>query len=242
MGLRERIQQAGDIPFKDEIILDCADLKQNPFLIETRFASNTSIPVSNIIGSCHPNYPGISWGDFMTKAERIERCIKQADESPEYYYAPDQKVHIGFLKFSNGYFIEAGNHRSVIAKFLFFLDDKYNQYLHGVHVTEYIFDKKGELLVNDLINKIDAFGYKEIINISIECIKENRESAGNPDISSFFHTRITITNSKNNKKIVIKNLQKDKKRQRVQNLITAINQRTWWSRWFSKNEFAKFVG
>lgn len=242
MGLRERIQQAGDIPFKDEIILDCADLKQNPFLIETRFASNTSIPVSNIIGSSHPNYQGISWSNFMAGGKRIESRIKQVDESPEYYYAPGQKDHIGFLKFSNGYFIEAGNHRSVIAKFLFFLDDKYNQYLHGVYVTEYIFDKKGEFLVNDLINTIDSFSYQGIINIAIECIKENKQSVINTEVSSFFHTRITITNSKNNKKIVIKNLQKDKKRQRVQNLITAINQRTWWSRWFSKNEFAKFVG
>ena len=241
MGLFERIQQAGDIPFKNESILDCGDLQQSPFVIETRFATISSVPVSKIIGSCHPSYCGMTWGDFMTKGERIERRLQQVDEAPDYYYASDKKEHIGFIKFPNGYFIEAGNHRSAIAKFLFFLDEKYNQYLHGVCVTEYIFDNDGERLVDELSIIIDACGYKEIISVTAKRMPGKQGVSGQLS-NSFFYTELTVSNSKTNKTIIITNLQKNKNRKRVRKLIAAIDQRTWWTRWFSKNEFAKFVG
>lgn len=242
MKLIERINHSNSIPFKHTVIIGCNDVKNSPYLIQERFIDNTSVPVSDIIGTCHSNYYGITWGDFLLHGQQITSSLANVDTSPEYYYSTEKKDHIGFIKLPNGYFIEEGNHRSAIAKFLFFLDGNYNHSLLGVYVTEHILDTDGKTLVEDLSSIIDKCGFKDIITITLERVPVKNDAANYLKHTNFYCTKLTMFNNKTSSIIVIDGLLKEKSRQKIRDLITAIDKRRWWSHLFSTNEFSKFVG
>jgi hypothetical protein len=243
MTLLERIGERDDIPFKHEKILQFPDLEGSPFVTEIQFHTNASVPVADIIGSGHTNYVNMSWIDLLLKGQRTGRYIKMLDTSPDYHYAHNIKASYSFNKIPHvGYFIEDGNNRTAIAKFLFFVDGRYNESIHGVTVNEYFFDEHGIVAFEELQATISAYGYKGKIDALVKQMEIINDDPDNKSLDKHYYTRLTVGNTKTNAKFIIENFQDDDGVQKVKRLIHAIKHRKWWSRWFSKNEFAKIIG
>lgn len=231
---------ASDIPFIEEKILYLDTTIDDPFVVEERYIDNTFVPVSQIIGTCHSSYAGLTWHEFLEHGQRIGSALELADENPDYYFEDQKKIHLGFKKLPSGYFIEEGNHRSVIAKILLYRDGKYDQSIKGVYVMEHIFDFESAKVVEKLQNEILAAGLDEKYYVEASRCKINGEVSEPSTVR--YRTWLSVVNKDTGKQAVIDDLASDISKQRVQLLIEAIVYRRWWSKWFSKNEFSKFVG
>jgi hypothetical protein len=140
----------------------------SPFLIKTISLEDQEVNLDLCIGTDHPNYINKTWYDlYHGGLQRGESNIEAMKYNPYYYLSPERKESFSFLKHKEKYFIESGNHRTVVGRY--YLNSLNKKMLQGVHVKEYITDlfiskayatlsqDKG-LKVRVLRNKISDFG------------------------------------------------------------------------------------
>lgn len=247
MSLLARIGGA-DIPFKNDLIKGdlgdfCSIATDSPFLEKAYFCQNVSVPVSKIVGSGHPNYRiGIAWGEFLEKGERITSAIRQVDANPEYYYSKENKDHFSFLRIGDEYYITAGNHRAVLAKFLFFLDGRYDENVFGADVTECIIDHESKGLIDLLHEAIKKANMTNEIGVNVTRYEAKKGTDKSYTIYQYQTTLKVVNTNRPEHSVLIENLSSRKSKDLVKSLIQAFDERKWWSPYFSSNLYAKFVG
>ena len=108
------------------------------FIEEYTWEYNASINIFRVSGTCHPDYQGMTWNEFLEKGKRMQINLMLFEENPGYYLDTEHKEPtMSYIQIDGGnYFVDAdGNHRTCIAKFYFFLKERV--YLHGVELKHY---------------------------------------------------------------------------------------------------------
>ncbi len=117
---------------------------------------NVSVPLNQVVGSYHPNYANQTWIDLLPARFKSEKNIPDFSEKnnfdrmrngdewaeklgkdPEYYFLDEKKENWGFYKFGEKFYINDGNHRTIIARFFLNLNNL-PEIVKGVSVTEFI--------------------------------------------------------------------------------------------------------
>lgn len=113
------------------------------FAREVYWCDSDSVNIFLVKGTQHPDYVGMTWIEFLEKGKRMSLNLGLYQSNPGYYFTSEKKLPTIYLKRINGgdYYIgEDGNHRTCIAKSVFFLESLTN--LHGVCVTDYRIDRE----------------------------------------------------------------------------------------------------
>lgn len=228
------------IPFKHNIIQKFSehDLPKD-FIVEEEWHDNADVPVNQIVGTQHPDYIGLTWEELLYKGKRMHINLPLAQENPGYYYSDEKKLPtMSFNKHEGLYYVAGdGNHRSVIAKFLFYFSG--HRMLTNVSVYEYKVNWEGHSRFEELSNAITKSG----LRISA---KTHRTATGREDSSGYkldrFKTATIITNHDSGEAFVIDDLSDPESIHKLKQLTEAIHNRSFFSRWFSSNPYAKFVG
>jgi hypothetical protein len=99
---------------------------------------NQNILLRSIVGTAHPDYGDKeTWLSMLFNGKRMEKNLSQYLENPKFYENPNRPGKLSYctLNGSDLYYIENGNHRSTIAKFIFAKAP--DKYIEGVDVTHY---------------------------------------------------------------------------------------------------------
>lgn len=228
-----------EIPFKNEIIKSFSEHNlPKDFIISESWVDSTSVPVEKIAGTQHPDYIGLTWEELLHKGKRMYINLPLAEENPDYYYSDVKKLPtMSFNKLGNDYFVAGdGNHRSVIAKFLFYFSD--HKYLDEVSVYEYEVDWIGFNMAERLTQSISKNSLPISLKTSRHLVSREDGSGWKRDI---YKTSARLINHNTKSEIIFSDLSFDNTKDIAQ-LIDAVENRSWFSRWFSSNPYAKFVG
>lgn len=131
------------VPFAGEVLKEFNSLE---YEISDSFFG--SVNLSKVIGCEHPDYVGKSWGELRpVPKDKLDdstsyQILKRGNSNlinlsitPEYYLNDSRKNHWEFYEVDGYYFISAGVHRSVIARFFFFYND-IEPFVMGVKITK----------------------------------------------------------------------------------------------------------
>lgn len=120
------------------------------FVRRSYWTDSGSINVFCIRGTDHKDYQGLTWHEFLHRGRRMDINIRLLEKNPSYYLGTEVKKPAMHYVSYNGldwYVSSDGNHRSCLAKFLFY--EQGLTYLHGVSLRHYEFD-------DDLLSVYDA--------------------------------------------------------------------------------------
>ncbi|MBF4374453.1 hypothetical protein [Vibrio anguillarum] len=108
-------------PFSEELIICESDYVKDKgiYLYPDSEKIQGDVPLDRIIGHSQI-YDEMKWGDCLQGRylKRIDRCLQELQENPEYYLSCSEKSGLSFIKIENDYFIVSGKHRTVVARFL----------------------------------------------------------------------------------------------------------------------------
>lgn len=127
-------------------------MKLQPFIYEHYWASHATINIFRVTGTQHPDYIGMSWLDFLGKGKRMSLNHRLYEDNPDYYDSCGKKEPTMYFQSIDGgelYVGQDGNHRTAIAKAIFYLEG--DPSLHGVEVNDYRVDWK----MKDLYDRVD---------------------------------------------------------------------------------------
>lgn len=181
---------------------------------------NTSVDTKLIIGTQHDDYLNNkdtqdrfycepkerNWAYILEYGKRIKHNLEEFEKKPDYYISKEPKEHISYYLiknipgYTNKYFIEAGNHRTAIAKF--HLCDKEDTKIYGVGLTTYEYDKDlrdGYELLLQTVNQ-------DKNSILIKHQLSNKTSS-NGNTTETYDNSIVIRNVYTEKAIELKNFQ-----------------------------------
>lgn len=121
------------------------------FALEVRWSDSASVNVYEVTGSCHPDYVGSTWMQLLDYGKRMPRNMRLLHENPLYYFEQTKKIpSMYYTKIGKDLFVTCdGNHRTCLAKVLFFYSDRTN--IEGVFLTEIIKDEELEHM-HELLN------------------------------------------------------------------------------------------
>ena len=119
------LKAASAIPWANKII-ESPPIEEyliDQFCIETEWKDNTSVNLSLVVGSIHPDYKEHSWLWLLKHGKRMRENLSLLFSNPQYYFTEDKKLPaMSYLDINNKYYVFIdGNHRTCIAKFLFYL-------------------------------------------------------------------------------------------------------------------------
>ncbi|EAP0853328.1 hypothetical protein S722_003826 [Salmonella enterica subsp. enterica serovar Oranienburg] len=115
--------------------------KYSQFVRRAYWTDSGSINVFCIRGTDHTDYQGLTWREFLHRGRRMDINIRLLEKNPSYYLGTEVKKPAMHYVSYNGldwYVGSDGNHRSCLARFLFY--EKGLTYLHGVSLRHYEFD------------------------------------------------------------------------------------------------------
>lgn len=123
-NLEERIKIIKDFKpdfrsrsWHNDMVLDYKKFKKNhKYSIGKKPTTVENFNPDKITGSSHDNYNEVSWIEMLQNLERFYRLPCHYSGSVEEYV--NQQDNIQLIKCGNNYFINGGNHRFCIAKFL----------------------------------------------------------------------------------------------------------------------------
>ena len=123
----------------NETIKPCPDINSlSDFATYHYWSNSESVNVFQVIGTAHPDYNnGISWIDMLRVGKRNLSLLAT---NPSYYYEQTKKEPVmHYARINDEIYISGeGNHRTAIAKVLFFYTG--NTVLHGIEFEEYRID------------------------------------------------------------------------------------------------------
>lgn len=117
---------------------------EDAFRIAQRFASRHywiaagSVNVFRVAGTRHPDYAGMSWGDFLRRGKRMPANHALWERNPGYYLETGPKepgMSYVSLDGLDWYVDDDGNHRTCIARFAFGAEGR--TMLHGVTLSDW---------------------------------------------------------------------------------------------------------
>ncbi|HAU6733019.1 TPA: hypothetical protein JEL83_002936 [Salmonella enterica subsp. enterica serovar Elisabethville] len=115
--------------------------KFSQFVRRAYWTDSGSVNVFCIRGTDHTDYQGLTWHEFLHRGRRMDTNIRLLEKNPSYYLGTEVKKPAMHYVSYNGldwYVSSDGNHRSCLAKFLFY--EQGLTYLHGVSLRHYEFD------------------------------------------------------------------------------------------------------
>jgi hypothetical protein len=237
--LLEKVSET-QISFKNDVIEKFTehDLPRD-FISEEYWEDNAIIPVSKIIGTQHPDYIGLTWEELLHKGKRMYINLPLAEENPGYYYSDEKKLPtMSFNKYRDLYYVSGdGNHRSAIAKFLFHFSGE--THLSGVTFYEYKVNDIGNML-NERLKDVIA---KKALSLKVNTLRTatSREDGAGWK-RDYFSTTLMVINMKTDEHEYFENPSENSEGDRLSMLINAIESHTYFTKWFSSNPFAKFIG
>ncbi|MBR7782329.1 hypothetical protein [Undibacterium luofuense] len=114
-----------------------------------------SVDLAQVVGTLHPDYAGHTWIELLpTRPDRTQtisnngrsqyqglmkrghRCIERLWTNPGYYTSHEGKEYWSFSKLGDRYYVNQGNHRTVVGRFFLSLN-KQSTVIHGVGITEF---------------------------------------------------------------------------------------------------------
>lgn len=120
-----------------------------PFVRSHYWSDRHSVNVFSVVGTAHPDYIGLTWGEFLRKGKRMKVNQHLLQTNPQYYFDTGVKLPSMLYVSLNGkhwYVNGDGNHRTCLARFHF---ERLNAMgldpqtmVHGVTVDDYRVDWK----------------------------------------------------------------------------------------------------
>jgi len=114
------------------------------------------IDLSKVIGTAHYNYHGNTWFELLPtnqdnhknlevfsswqhqgKLARGWQAFDMLLRNPDYFISDDVKENLNYFKVGDDYYINGGNHRTILGRFLLNLNG-YDEMIKGVNITEVI--------------------------------------------------------------------------------------------------------
>ena len=117
------------------------DIKSlEPFCVYHYWCSAESVNVFQVVGTAHPDYIGATWIDMLKLGKRMPLNLGLLLQNPIYYFESKKKEpDMHYTKINDKIYISReGNHRTAIAKVLFYYTG--GAVLHGIDFEEYKID------------------------------------------------------------------------------------------------------
>lgn len=120
-------------------LFDLGKFQKFKYFITKYSKTNQKILLSSIVGTDHFSYGNKeTWLSMLSNGKRIEKNLRSYLDKPNFFENHDKYNYPHNLSYStiNGsdYYISgSGNHRTIIAKFVF--AEQPNKYLNGVNIT-----------------------------------------------------------------------------------------------------------
>lgn len=180
------------------------------------WSDNESVNVFRVIGTAHPDYnKGISWIDMLKVGKRMPLNLSLLAINPHYYYEQKRKEPVmHYTRINDEIYISGeGNHRTAIAKVLFYYTGE--NIIHGIYYEEYHIDfnlmKTYEKLKEILFQK---YPYIEI-QILKKTLKRDDTAKWKKD---YFSISFLLINRKKNKKLEIQSNEAEEFLEKLKNL------------------------
>ncbi|MDD5211921.1 MAG: hypothetical protein PHV62_05860 [Sulfuricurvum sp.] len=228
--------------FTEEKLIDLNEISKSvtPFICEEIYQYDASVPLDDICGSGHPSYSCRTWGYILKGAKKIDKNLVKAIDNPNYYidHAVASSDAISYLKIRDKYYVEAGNHRTTIAKFL--LPAFGMSEINNVTVCEYKID---EVLIK-LIDRLNqAIIERGLTSWSVDVDNQTKKAEDQvPGSETHIIPHVIIIRVISREKpIVFNDPCSDKTKGEIQMLIEAINMKSFFTRLFSSNPYLKYL-
>ena len=117
------------------------DIKSlEPFCVYHYWCSSESVNVFQVVGTARTDYVGAAWIDMLKLGKRMPLNLGLLAENPIYYFESKKKEpDMHYTKINDKIYISReGNHRTAIAKVLFYYTG--GAVLHGIDFQEYKID------------------------------------------------------------------------------------------------------
>lgn len=228
--------------FTEEKISDQKEISADidPFVCEEVHRFDATVPLNDICGTAHPSYSGRTWGYILEGAKKIDRNLEQAINNPDYYikHTVASSDAISYIKIRDKYYIEAGNHRSTIAKFL--LPAFGMSEINNVTVCEFKIDEVLKELVYRLEQAIEGRGLISWSVVISNQTKKKEDWVSDKYMQIIPHN-VSIQIVSRDKPIVFSNPCLDETKKEIELLIEAINMKSFFARISSKNPYLKYL-
>lgn len=136
--------------FKDNVVElhpSLKDCNYSEFITKETHIKNASVDISKVIGTKHPDYAGKSWEWCFSNLKREENInLLDCKEKIKYYKDKNYKsdsIDPWSIDIINGkHYTTQGNHRSIIAKFLSYLNMIPIKQFGLTHISYKAYDEK----------------------------------------------------------------------------------------------------
>lgn len=189
--------------FCNKTIADKAEI-ENLFLFARKksWFNSACVNVFDVIGTAHPDYAGHTWKYLILNGKRMEENIRLLVENPKYYILEERKdPTMYYTQVGDKIYIgDDGNHRTVLAKILFFRNSQ--SQIHGINLTKYEVDLDFKERYEELCRAIlDKPFQMKIISKTLQ--REDGAGWMQEEIS----LRLIVENSSNRRKVILENLE-----------------------------------
>ena len=236
-----RISQSTDKVIAEVKSQDCVlnnviepfpDIKSlESFCVYYYWCGSESVNVFQVIGTECPDYEGIAWIDMLKTGWKMPLNLRLLAQNPIYYFENKKKEpDMHYTKINDKIYIaREGNHRTAIAKVLFYYTG--DTILHGIDFQEYKIDfnlkERFEKLKEILFTK---FPY---IEAKIERKTVKREDTAGW-MREYYDISISLINHRKHKSIIIK-------ADNLNSLIEELNRYSFWKRIFVRSKVLSFL-
>ncbi|MCR9306509.1 hypothetical protein [Vibrio diabolicus] len=143
----QALNKQNPAPFSDDIIYNYGTyLRENDiYLKDDAEHYMASIPLDQVVGIDQMYGDDSTWGQCLEGRwlKRLERRLVELENNPQYYLSEGELQNLSFLKIGDKYFISAGKHRTIIARFLAYFNPEVfrgRSPFELAKVTEYYID------------------------------------------------------------------------------------------------------
>lgn len=143
-------------------------LKQ--FAISHYWSDSESVNVFRVVGTARPDYNcGITWIDMLKVGKRMHLNLSLLAENPDYYFENKKKEpEMHYTKINDEIYISGeGNHRTAIAKVLFYFTG--DTLLHGIKYDEFEIDFN----LLETYGKIKEILFRKYPHIEIQILRKS---------------------------------------------------------------------
>lgn len=205
------------------------------YIVTEYWSDSESVNVFQITGTSCSDYDcGISWIDMLRFGKKMSFTLELLKKNPYYYFDTAKKIpDMHFTRINDRIYISGdGNHRTAIAKVLFYYTG--NTMLHGIDFTEYQVDFELKYLFEELERVL----YQKLPYVKAEvirkCVKREDTAGWKKD---YYEVEVKLINYRNGKEFKIKREQKDLLRK----LIDEIDGLSFWKKIFKNRLVANVI-
>jgi len=150
------------------------------------WSSCESVNVFQVIGTAHPDYAGYSWIDMLKIGKRMLLNLRLLKENPGYYFETSRKKpDMHYTRVNERLYISGeGNHRTSIAKVLFYFTG--DQVLHGIVYDEYAIDFEARELLKAAKKTLLSEGYPVDVEVRRKNVRREDTAGWKRDYYELF--------------------------------------------------------